>query len=196
LNGTVEPFIYVPMAQRPTSKVSLLVRRRTAASAVPQVRALLRELSPNLPISEAMPLSEVTAIGLVPQRVASAVAGSLGIVGLLLAAIGIYGVTSYAVSRRTREIGIRIALGADRGSVLTLMLRHGLALALTGVALGTLVAAFASRLIENLLFGIHALDPVTFVSAAVLFTLVTLAASYLPARRASRVDPIVALRND
>jgi putative ABC transport system permease protein len=196
LGGEVRPYIYVPMAQQSVTNVSLVVKHRGTASSVPQVRALLHELSPNLPITVALPLSEITAIGLVPQRIASAVAGSLGVVGLLLAAIGIYGVTSYAVSRRTREIGIRIALGADRSSVLTLMLRHGLTLALAGVALGTLAAAFASRLIESLLFGIRALDPLTFVSAAGLFTVVTLVASYLPARRAARVDPMVALRNE
>ena len=196
LGGEVRPYIYVPMAQQPATNVSLVVKHRGTRSSVPQVRAILRELAPNLPITVALPLSEITAIGLVPQRIASAVAGSLGVVGLLLAAIGIYGVTSYAVSRRTREIGIRIALGADRSSVLTLMLRHGLTLALAGVALGTLAAAFASRLIESLLFGIHALDPLTFASAAALFTVVTLIASYLPARRAARVDPMVALRNE
>ena len=116
-------------------------------------------------------------------------------VGLLLAAIGIYGVTAYAVGRRTREIGIRVALGADSNSVLRLMLRQGLGLAAIGVALGVGLAALGSRLLESLLFGIPGLDPVTFGTACVLFAAVTLVATYVPARRATTVDPMVALRD-
>jgi ABC-type antimicrobial peptide transport system permease subunit len=138
----------------------------------------------------------VTAIGLVPQRIAAAVAGSLGVVGLLLSAIGIYGVTAYAVSRRTREIGIRMALGADRARVLRLVLRQGLVLAAIGVALGIAIAAAGSRLLESLLFGVRGLDPITFAGACLLFGVVTLAATYIPARRATRVDPMIALRNE
>jgi putative ABC transport system permease protein len=130
------------------------------------------------------------------SRIAASVAGSLGVVGLPLAAIGIYGVTAYAVSRRTHEIGIRIALGADSGNVLRLVLRQGLILASIGVAIGVIVAAAASRLIESLLSGVEGLDPVTFVGACVVFAVVTLVASYIPARRAIAVDPMAALRNE
>jgi putative ABC transport system permease protein len=172
------------------------VRSSRAGGTIPQIRGVIRSMNPNLPVTEAMPLSEVTAIGLTPQRIAASVAGSLGVVGLLLAAIGIYGVTAYAVSRRTHEIGIRIALGADSGKVLRLVLRQGLILASIGVATGVIVAAAASRLIESLLFGVKGLDPVTFVSACVIFALVTSVASYIPARRAVAVDPMAALRNE
>ena len=196
LGGEVEPFIYVPMAQQSMSRISLLVRNAGNQSSIPQVRALLRELKPTLPITEAMPLGDITAIGLVPQRVAAAVAGSLGLVGMLLAAVGIYGVTAYAVSRRTREIGIRMALGADRGHVLTLVLRQGLVLAGIGVAIGVVLAGLGSRLLESLLFGVGGLDPIAFLGACALFAIVTLAASYFPARRAARVDPMVALRSE
>jgi predicted permease len=194
LGGTPEPYIYVPMSQQPMSRFSLLVRTSGPASSVPQVRALLRELNPSLPITEAMALSDVTAIGLVPQRIAAAVAGSLGFVGLVLAAIGIYGVTAYAVSRRTREIGIRIALGADRRRVLSLILRQGLVLAGIGVTIGVVLAGVGSHLLESLLFGVRGLDPLTFLGTCGLFALVTLAASYFPARRAARVDAMSALR--
>jgi predicted permease len=196
LGGDVEPFVYVPMSQQPMSRIWLVVRTASTPSAIPQLRALLREATPNLPITEALPLSEVTAIGLIPQRVAAAVAGSLGLVGLVLAAIGIYGVTAYAVGRRTREIGIRMALGADRRRVLSLVLRQGLVLAAIGVSLGVILAALGSSLLESLLIGISGLDVVTFATACALFAAVTLVASYLPARRAARVDPMVALRHE
>ena len=196
LGGAPEPYFYVPYAQQYMARIAILIRRRGPDSMIPQVRALIREMNPNLPVTEALPLSEVTAIGLVPQRVAASVAGSLGLVGLLLAAIGIYGVTSYAVSRRTREIGIRMALGADRRSVLGLVLRQGFVLAAIGVAIGIAIAAAGSRLLESLLFGVRGIDPVTFGGACMLFALVTLAATYVPARRAARVDPMAALRSE
>ena len=153
-------------------------------------------MEPTLPISQALPLTEITALGLVPQRIAGAVAGSLGLVGLLLAAIGIYGVTSYSVARRVREIGIRMALGADEQSVLRLVLRQGLALTAVGVAIGAVAAAILAQLIRSLLFGIRPLDPVSFAAAAVLLTLVAALAAAGPARRAARVDPMLALRAD
>ncbi len=194
LSGDAEPYIYVPLAQYPMSKVHLVVRT-SGASSLPAVRGLVREMAPTLPVIQAMPLSEITAIGLVPQRIAATVAGSLGIVGLLLAAIGIYGVTSYAVSRRTREIGIRIALGANTSTVLSLILRQGLVLAAIGVAIGVAMAAAGSQVLGSLLFGIPGLDPVTFGAACVLFAAVTLVATYIPARRATNVDPMIALRD-
>ena len=196
LTGAVEPYVYVPFAQRFLPRVAVLLRTVDDRSAVPDIRALLHSMNRNLPIIESMRLSEVTAIGLIPQRVAASVAGTMGIVGLLLAAIGIYGVTSYAVSRRTREIGIRIALGADSGNVIRLVLRQGLALAAIGVAIGVVIAAASAKFLESLLFGIRGLDPVAFGGACLLFAVVTLIASYVPARRATTVDPMVALRNE
>jgi predicted permease len=196
LSGEVEPFIYIPMAQHYTPRTQLVVRSSDGRSTIPQVRAILREMNPNLPVTEAMPLREITAISLIPQRIAAAVSASLGTVALLLAAIGVFGVTSYAVSRRTREIGIRMALGADRSSVKSLILRQGFALAGIGIAVGLGLAALGSRLIESLLFGVPPLDPLTFAGAGILFVGVTLIASYIPARRAMAVDPMVALRNE
>jgi len=194
LTGNVDPYIYVPFAQRYLARASLLVRTSDDRSSVPEIRTLLRSMNPNLPITEAMRLSDLTAIGLVPQRMAASVAGTLGIVGLLLCAIGIYGVTSFSVAQRTREIGIRVALGADRRNVLRLVLRQGLILAGIGTAVGVVIAAVGSTFLESLLYGVRVLDPLTFAVSCVLFTVVTLAASYIPARRATRVDPMVALR--
>lgn len=195
LGEAAEPYIYVPASQHYSTDLALLLRTTDGHSTIPQVRDILRGLNPNLPITEAMPLSQVTAIGLVPQRMAAAVAGSLGIVGLLLASIGIYGVTSYAISRRTREIGIRVALGADRGRVLRLVLRQGLVLGAIGVMLGVALAAVAAQLLKSLLFGIPPIDPITFGGACVLFAAVTVVATYIPARRATTVSPMVALRD-
>jgi predicted permease len=196
LSSAPRPYLYVPFAQQYLPRISLLVRTRSGASAIPQIRQIVRQLNPNMPVTNAMPLAQVTAIELVPQRIAAAVAGSLGVVGLLLSAIGIYGVTAYAVSRRTREIGIRIALGADRARVLRLILRQGLVLAAIGVGLGIVIAAAGSKLLESLLYGVRGLDPITFAGACLLFGAVALAATYFPARRATRVDPMIALRNE
>jgi predicted permease len=193
LNGPVEPYVYVPFAQVYEPHVSLAVKT-TGGTAVAEIRRLVHQLNPNLPVTTAMTLSDVTAIGLVPQRLAAVISGTLGLVGLLLAALGIFGVTSLAASSRTREIGVRMALGADRRTVLRLVLRQGLVLALIGVAFGLAAGAAASQVLRRLLYGVSALDPIAFGGAALLFMLVAAAASYVPARRATRVDPMVALR--
>ena len=193
LGAEVRPYVYVPVAQRYVSRVSLLVKSSRGGK-IPAVRALLREMDPNLPVTTALPLEQVTALTLIPQRVAGAVAASLGVVVLLLAAIGIYGVTSYSVDRRTREIGIRMALGANRATVLRLVIRQGVVLTAIGVTLGLAAGAAGAQVLRSLLFGVSTLDPLAFGGAALLFGIVSLAASYLPARRATRVDPMVALR--
>jgi putative ABC transport system permease protein len=195
LGSAAEPYIYVPLAQNHMSEIAIVARTSSPAT-IGMMRRLVSELNPSLPVTEALPLSEITAIGLVPQRIAAAITASLGVVGILLAAIGIYGVTAYSVSRRTREIGIRVALGADSGRVLRLMLRQGLTLAAVGAALGMVLAAFAARLIEGLLYGVRPADPLTFAAASATFALVTAAATYIPARRATRVGPMAALRTE
>ena len=195
LGGRMRPMVYVAMRQRYTSRVSLLVKS-ASGGVIPQVRTLVRELNPNLPVTVALPLAQVTALAVIPQRIAGAVAVSLGAVVLLLAAIGIYGVTSYSVNRRTREIGIRMALGADRASLLRLVIRQGVVLTGIGIAIGLALGAAGAQLLRSLLFGVSALDPIAFGGAAALLAAVSAAASYLPARRATRVDPMLALRAD
>ena len=124
------------------------------------------------------------------------VTGVLGGVGLLLAAVGLYGIIAYSVSRRTREIGVRVALGAQRWDVLGMVVREGMRLAGTGVVVGVLMAVAATRLIAGLLFNVSPIDGMTFAGMSVLFIAVALLASYLPARRAAATDPLTALRSD
>ena len=193
LEGQVGACLYVPFAQRYTPRVSLVIKNAGSTS-VPLARRVIHHLDPDLPVTQAVTMADVTALTTIPQRLAAAVAGSLGIVGLLLAAIGIYGVTSYGVNRRVREIGLRMALGADRGSVLRLVLRQGLGLTGIGIAIGLIAGAGVAQVVRSLLFGVSALDPVTFLSGAALFVAVAIGATLGPARRATKVDPMVALR--
>jgi predicted permease len=190
------PYVYVPHAQQPMEDMALVVRSAGTESAIGEVRAALHDLNPNLPIIKAQPMSEAVSIGLLPQRVAARLAGSLGLVGLLLAAFGIYGVTAFAVAQRTREIGVRVALGAPRAQVLTLVLRQGVGLAAAGVLVGLIAGAMASRLLSSLLYGFGAQDPLTFATVAIVFVSIAGLASYLPARAAMKIDPLRALRVD
>ena len=131
---------------------------------------------------------------LFPARIAATVLGSFGILALILATIGIYGVMSYVVAGRTREIGVRMALGAQRRDVLKLILSQGMVLALIGIGIGLLAAAAVSRIMSSLLYGVSPTDLITFALIALLLSLVALLACLIPARRATRVDPMVALR--
>ena len=133
-------------------------------------------------------------LSLFPARVAASVLGAFGVIALLLAAIGIYGVTSYSVSQRTREIGIRMALGAQLSDVLRLILRSGVKLTVLGVVIGLAGAFLLTRALTSLLSGVTATDPATFLLVSVLLASVALLASYLPARAATKVDPLIALR--
>jgi ABC-type antimicrobial peptide transport system permease subunit len=130
------------------------------------------------------------------QRFLMQILTALAMLALMLAAVGIYGVLSYAVSQQTRDLGIRLALGAQTHDILTLTLKRGMGLALLGVAMGGAAALAMSKLIEGLLFGVTATDPLTFGGIAVLLTLVALLACWIPARRATKVDPVIALRGE
>ena len=174
----------------------IVARSKKGRRITDELRALVASVNPNLPVGATQTAEEYAALGLLPQRIALAVSGALGIVGLLLAAIGIYGVTAYAVMRRTREIGIRLALGAPRASVFRLVLRQGMAPVAVGCVIGLLLAAAVSSLLASLLFGLPPVDPVTFVGAAALFGFTGLVACYAPARRATKVDPMIALRSE
>lgn len=190
-------FVYVPFGQQDYHQLAVLARRSRpgAPSTVPVVRNALASLNPALPIVEATTLEDYAGLGLLPQRLASWVAASLGLVGLFLAALGIYGVAAYNAAQRTREIGIRVALGAERAAVTRLILWQGFRLAVAGSALGLAGAVAAGRLLSSLLMGVAPLDPLAFAATSAAFVAVTLAASWLPARRASSRDPTEALRH-
>ena len=176
--------------------MSFVVRtsRSPATSLLPEVRAAVGAVNPNLPLANVRTLDAIlaqsmarTSFTLVLLAIAAAVALALGVVG-------IYGVLSYIVSQRTREIGVRMALGADRGDVRRMVLRQGVILAGIGVVIGLVAAAGLTRLMSSLLYGVEATDPVTFGAVAAMLTAIAFVGSYFPAWRASRTDPLVALR--
>jgi predicted permease len=186
--------IYAPLQQRYRPNVTILARTRGERMAG-TIRALVATMDPNLPILAAHTLEERQTGPVVLQlRIAALVSGSVGVVGLLLASIGIYGVTAYSIGRRTREIGIRMTLGAQRADVVGMVLRQGMSLVAIGAGIGLLLAAVAGRVLARLLFGLAPLDPITFGGATLLFAVIGLAACYMPIRRATHINPVEALR--
>jgi ABC-type antimicrobial peptide transport system permease subunit len=158
------------------------------------VRSAVQDLDPALPIVDLKTFDEHMGLSLFTARVAAGLLGAFGLVALLLAAIGIYGVTSYSVAQRTREIGIRLALGAGRNDVIAMIVRHSMTLAGIGITIGLLGAFGVTRLMSAVLYGVSATDPLTYVSVVLLLAGIVFIAGYLPARRASTVDPMRALR--
>ena len=195
----VPNFYYLPYQQRYNSEMTLHVRVAedgAAEAAVGAVRGLVRELDPGLPVQSVGSLSEALQIFFLPQRLAAAVSGVMGILGLLLGAVGIYGVTAFAIAQRTREIGVRMALGASRSDVIGMMLRPGLRAPGIGLAIGLAVALAASQALRSLLAGISPVDPLTFGTAVVVLSMVAVVAVLIPARRAARLDPMTTLRSE
>ena len=171
------------------------MRARSDASGIGgSVRQTAQRIDPNLPIFDMKTMAVVMDESLFVERLVAALSVAFGALATLLAAIGLYGVMSYSVARRTREIGIRMALGAERKSVLWLVLREVALMVIAGVAIGLPIAVALSRVVQSQLFALSAHDPIALVGAATLLTTVALVAGYLPARRATRVDPMLALR--
>jgi len=188
---------YRPLAQQHSQWLTMVVH--TAGNPKALLTAVRREaqaLDENLPAQEIKTVDEIVAFAFWPMRMAAGLVGAFGLLGLLLAAVGIYGVMSYAVAARTREIGVRMALGAQRRDVLRLIVGQGLTLALIGAGVGLALAYAVTRLLAGLLFGVGATDPPTFLGVAFFLVAVALAACYLPARRATKVDPILTLRSE
>ena len=197
LTESPTPYFYVPIRQIYRPEMGLVFFVRSAApvdAAIASLRRAAQAVDPAVPVFDATSLNESIAASLFGQRISAALLSILGAVALVLAAVGLYGVIAYSVAQRTNEIGIRMALGARPANVLLLVLGQGAVLAGIGVAVGTLAALACSRLLSHLLFGVSATDPVTFLGGAILLTLVAMTASYFPARRAARLDPMTALR--
>lgn len=195
VNEAPRDYMYLPFLQVAGTRMTLFARKAgDPSSLAPALRQEVRERAENLPILNLMTMSESIAISRLPQRIAATVVSGIGLVGLLLAALGIYGVVSYSVAQRKRELGIRMALGAHRGDVLRLVVRQGLVLTLVGVAIGALGAFAVSRLIASLLLGLSPSDPLVFFGVALLLVATAMVASLLPARRAAQTDPMVAFR--
>jgi predicted permease len=192
LRSPIDPTMYVPSSGGNTS---FEVRTRMNPTAVAaSIRSVVSQMDSNLPVFNVHTQAELIDQLLFQERMIAKLSGFFGILALVLACIGLYGLLSYEVSRRTREIGIRMALGAQRGGVMRLVVGQGIVLAITGAMVGIGVALGVTRYLKSMLYDIHANDPATIAGVAILLTLVAVAACYVPARRAMGVDPMVALR--
>jgi putative ABC transport system permease protein len=197
LDGDQNPTIYYPFAQSPMARMSVAVRSQLAPAALMQaVRAAVTAIDPDLPVGAFTPMSSVITESMSDRRYPMFLLSIFAAVAMTVAAIGVYAVLAFAVNQRTREIGVRMALGAQRAQVMQLVLRNGLLMTLSGLALGAIGGAIASRALANLLFHVAPADPLTFVAVAGVLLLVSMLAMYLPARRATRVDPMTALRGE
>jgi putative ABC transport system permease protein len=195
LDTAPEPTVYWPHSELVMSGMTILVRTSNDPLALlSTIRNQLQQLDPELPMAAVATMDQLLADSLSRSRFTMLLLGIFAVVALVLAAVGIYGLIAYSVTQRTQELGIRIALGAQRRDVLRLVLVQGTRLTLLGVAIGVLAALTLSRLLGTLLFGVSATDPLTFAGVAGLLAVVALLACFIPARRATRVDPTVALR--
>jgi ABC-type antimicrobial peptide transport system permease subunit len=191
------PFFYVPLKQNYTSTHALQIRSSVPPeSLIKPVQNEIRALAPDLPIMDVNTMEDVVAgtNGLQVFQVGARAAGILGAIGLLLATVGVYGVVSFGAVQRTREIGIRMALGGTPRDVLSLVLRQGVGMVIAGLGLGLLAAWGLTRLMGRLLIGVSPSDPLTYATVAIVLSGVALLACWIPARRATRVDPGIALR--
>ncbi len=197
LDEKLQPFIYLPFAQHWRSDMNLLVRTTGDASQlIPPIRAEARAMDALLAPPVTVTLERAAAVALLPQRFAVIITASLGAAGLLLAAIGLYGVLAFSVAQRTREIGVRMALGAAKEQVLRMVIGEGLRVVAIGVAIGLVLAGVATRALTPFLFGVSPLDATAFLSGVTALASVGLLASWMPARRAAGADPMMALRQD
>jgi predicted permease len=197
LGESATEFMYLPHRERVWFGMTLVAR--TSADpfgALGQIREIARRLDPNLPLHDVRTMEDHVGMALLPARLNVYVLGAFAVLGLFLAAVGIYGVLAHSVARRTREIGIRTALGADKPTIERLVLGEGLRLALLGTALGLIGAVGATRFIKSLLYGVNALDPVAFGIVPLILLVVALIAVFLPARRAASVEPVTALKTE
>jgi putative ABC transport system permease protein len=195
LNGPPANEMYLLHEQSPWASMTLVIRSSSSPQPlVAAVRGIVRSIDSDLPLLNVSSMDDVVSASVVQPRLVTQLVGSFAGLSLLLAAMGIYGVMAYSVMQRTHEVGIRLALGAQPRDVLTLIVAQGMRLVLFGIGLGVVVSFALTHLLTTLLFGTSARDPLTFAAVSMLLVAVALLACYIPARRAMRVDPIVALR--
>jgi putative ABC transport system permease protein len=193
----VQPAAYLPLPYMSTRNTGLVVRTAgDPAAATAAIRREVRASDPAIPVFEVMTMEEVRRTSFWQYRLFGWMFSVFGGIALLLAAVGVYGVISYGVTQRTHEIGVRVALGAPGRAVMRLVVGQGVTLALIGIAIGLLGAFGVTRVIQSILWDVSASDPLSFAAVALFLTAVAAIASWVPARRATRVDPIVALRNE
>src|SRR5262249_21340793 len=192
-----EPTPYIHLPASPRTRISLLVRTaQPAEKALPALRAAVLRLEPDVVFTEDVPAADVAATTLAPTRIGAVLLAAFGSLALLLAAIGLYGVISYSVSQRTREMGVRMALGARRTEILRLVMGQGARLALVGVGAGIVLAALVGRVFTALLYGVSPMDPLAYALAIGVLAAVAAAAHLAPAPRAAPADPMRALRSE
>jgi putative ABC transport system permease protein len=186
--------VYMPLAQMPWVATFLAVRMENDAGIAPTVRRVVASVDPMVAVSVVTPLVDRMSTAAAPARFRTSLTATFAAIGLMIAAIGLYGLVSYSVSQRTSEIGIRMALGADSRTVVTFIMREGVAIAAMGASIGIPTAYATTRSFSALLYGVRPADPFTYVTTTIALVAVALAASYVPARRAAAVDPLAALR--
>jgi putative ABC transport system permease protein len=193
LNGI--PHIYVPVYQYPGRSLNIALRTSLpTATLEPQIRREIQSIDPGLPVFDVVSMSEVVDRSLASRRFSADLVSGFAGLALVLASIGIYGLLAYMVGQRSREIGLRMALGARRGDILRLILGKGFALAVVGILAGVVFAAAVASAMASLLYGVRPHDPAVFLAVVLLLLAVAVLASYIPARRAAKVDPMTALR--
>jgi len=189
--------IYFPTGQglvAPPTQLAVLVRTRQPAQIVSAIPKIVAQVNSTVPVTKIQTMREVISDSNAAPRTTTWLFGAFSLLALMLGAIGIYSLISYSVTAQTQEIGIRMALGAERGEMLRGILKHGVALAIIGVAAGAAASLALGRLMRSLLYGVQPSDPATFVAVAAVLILTAIAAAYIPARRAASVDPMTALR--
>jgi predicted permease len=191
------PQVFMSIYQRPAKDLAMFLRGQLEPGAIEaEVRRQVQSVDAELPVFHAQRFDDVLSDSLSARRFSLEMVGLFALTALLLAGLGIYGTISYVVGEQTREIGIRLALGAERAAILAMVLGQGFRLAIAGAGVGLAGALVVSRLMTGLLYGVSPADPVTFVAVTILLTVVALAACYFPARRAMRVDALTALRHE
>jgi predicted permease len=188
------PFIYVTLAQFPSPQLEFYVRHAPGRQVAGEIRTAMAQVEPNVPINLLQSFEEAAGIGLLPQKLAAWIAGSVGTIGIFLAALGLYGLMAFLVAQRTREIAIRMALGASNRNMQSMVLRQAATLGVIGGVIGLVLAAGIGTLAQVLLVGVAPIDPISFAGTALLFLVVLATAAWMPAQRAAATDPATALR--